>query len=337
MADLNVLVRAASLDVHDTGQSQVSLATGQLVREGILLLILLIISLGGVVVGSRFLSDPIERLADFAQLVEQGEFEVPRLSVGGPREVARTIDAFNDMTETLRGIETKTRALGAEDMTNPVLDKPLPGRVGIALQSAVDLLSRRMTEREEQRRQLYDAATYDRLTGLLNRSAVIDFLDHDVTRRREAGETVAVLFVDIDELKQINDLYGHEAGDAAIKATGSALREATGPTDVIGRLGGDEFLVILGADESEDGAAVAERIRIAVSSKTIEVKGFSLPLRCSVGVALARCDSETDPMELMRRADGAMYEAKKAARAARDRLAAQTTKEEATAGDPAVA
>ncbi len=92
---------------------------------------------------------------------------------------------------------------------------------------------------------------------LLNRAAVFQFLTEDVSRRRDAGETVAVLFVDLDGLKPLNDNYGHEVGDAAILTTAMALMFATEPCDVVGRLGGDEFLVVLchrHSCRSDDGA-----------------------------------------------------------------------------------
>ena len=89
---------------------------------------------------------------------------------------------------------------------------------------------------------------------------------------------------------------------------------------MVGRLGGDEFLVILCHEHSSDGETVAERIRQSVTRRSIPVRDFVVPLEASVGVALAQCDSDTDPMTLVRQADEAMYEAKKAARAIRERM-----------------
>ena len=179
----------------------------------------------------------------------------------------------------------------------------------------MDTLATRIRERELQRYLLHEAATHDPLTGLLNRAAVLEHLTNDVSRRRQAGETVAVIFIDLDRLKPLNDTYGHEAGDAAILGTGIALLEATGTCDVVGRLGGDEFLLVLCHEHSCEGDAVAERIRQSVMRRSIPVRDSFVPLEASVGVALAQCDSDTDPMSLVHQADEAMYEAKKAARA----------------------
>jgi diguanylate cyclase len=98
-----------------------------------------------------------------------------------------------------------------------------------------------------------------------------------------------------------------------------ALMFATDPCDVVGRLGGDEFLVVLCHHHSCQSDEVLGRIRGSIFQRTISVDGLTLALEASVGIALAECDPDTDPMVLVRQADAAMYEAKKAARAIRDR------------------
>jgi diguanylate cyclase (GGDEF)-like protein len=130
------------------------------------------------------------------------------------------------------------------------------------------------------------------------------------------------LFIDLDGLKPLNDTFGHGVGDAAIESTGRALLEATHRCDVVGRLGGDEFLVVLCHEHSCEGDAAAEKIRLSVSRQSILVDRQVVPLEASVGIALAQCDPDTDPMQLVRQADEAMYEAKRVARAIRDRAAA---------------
>ena len=270
------------------------------------------------------LTRPLKVLSTTARRVHAGDFDVAALPETGPREVVTTTAAFNDLTSTLKAVETQAVALAAEDLSHLEALTPLPGRTGRALQASVDTLSAQIREREHHRQQLHEAATHDALTGLLNRAAVLDYLANDVSRRREQGETVAVLFVDLDGLKPLNDTHGHEAGDSAILSTGLALVEATDGCDVIGRLGGDEFLVVLCHDHSSDGFGAAERIRRCVARRSVPVQGSAVPLMASVGVALAQCDGDTDPMQLVRQADEAMYEAKKAARAARDRTGAAT-------------
>jgi diguanylate cyclase (GGDEF)-like protein len=121
-------------------------------------------------------------------------------------------------------------------------------------------------------------------------------------------------------LKHLNDTYGHQVGDTAVAATATAILESTGLCDVVGRLGGDEFLVVLCHEHSADGDAVAERVNESLARHRLPVHDDVVPLRASVGVALAQCDADTDPMTLVRQADSAMCMAKRAARAARDQL-----------------
>jgi diguanylate cyclase (GGDEF)-like protein len=315
--DHNHLVIAASQDLHDSALAQAAKATRTFQNEIALLVVLALVSLGGVVVAGRVLTRPLRRLAATAQRVHDGDFDLELLPDTGPREVATTTRAFNEMASTLKGIESRAVALAAEDFSHAELLVPLPGRTGQALQATIDTLTARIGEREQQRQHLHEAATHDQPTGLFNRAAVIDYLTIDVARRRHAGETVGVLFIDLDGLKQLNDTYGHELGDAAVVATAKALVEATDDCDVVGRLGGDEFLVVLCHEHSGDGNAVATRINESLARRSLLVQGFVVPLRASVGVVLTRCDADTDPMELVRQADSAMYEAKRAARAAR--------------------
>ena len=324
LADLNSLVTSASQDLHDTAMAQASAATRQLTDEIVFLSLLALLCISGVLAAGRMLTQPLKRLAAGALQVSNGEFDLEPLADKGPREVVTTIAAFNDMASTLKAVEEKAVGLAAEDLSDPELRKPLPGRTGQALQVSIDALSDRIHERQVQRQLLHEAATHDALTGLLNRRAVLEYLTDDVSRRREAGETVAVLFIDLDGLKPINDVYGHEAGDAAITATAMALTRVTDACDVVGRLGGDEFLVVLCHGHSCDGDTVVQRIRQAVAQCRISVKAGVVPLEASVGVARAQCDQASDPLTLDRQADQAMYEAKKAARARRERAVSGT-------------
>ncbi len=320
LAALDRLVTAASHDLHDAALSQASHATSQFVGEIVFLVLIVLVSVGGVTVVGRVLTRPLKRLATTARQVHSGDFDVQPLTESGPREVVTTTAAFNDMASTLEAVEAKAVALADEDLSHLETLTPLPGRTGMALQASVDTLAARIRDREHQRQLLHEAATHDALTGLFSRAAVLDHLTNDVSRRRLAGETVAVMFVDLDGLKPLNDRYGHETGDAAIVSTGIALMEATGACDVVGRLGGDEFLIVLCHDHSSHGEVIAEQIRQSVARRSIPVGNALVPLEASVGVALTECDANTDPMTLVRQADEAMYEAKKAARAVRERM-----------------
>ncbi len=318
VSDLSNLVTAASQDLQDSALAQASKATRQFAEELVLVVLLALVVLGGVIVAARVLTRPLRRLADTAEQVHDGNFDLQHLPESGPREVAATTMAFNEMASTLRAVEARAVALATEDFSHPELAIALPGRTGHALHATLDSLAAKILEREQQRRLMHEAATHDQLTGLLNRAAVIDYLTTDVARRRYAGETVAVLFMDLDGLKQLNDNYGHEVGDAAVVATAKAILDSTDICDVVGRLGGDEFLVVLCDNHSGDGDVVAERVNENLTRHSLSAQDFVVPLRASVGVALAHCDADTDPMTLVREADAAMYRAKRVARGARE-------------------
>ncbi len=322
LGGLDALVSADSADVHDAASAHASAATRSLVQELVLLGLLAGISLGGVIIGGRWLGRPLERLAEAAQKVSTGEFDLTPLSDGGPREVVMTNEAFNDMASTLKALEAKAVALAAEDLTHPEIQVPLPGRTGRALQATVDQLTARIGERQRQHHALLELATHDRLTGLLNRAAILDVLTHDVAERRRMGEAVAVLFIDLDGLKLLNDTHGHDAGDQAIVATAEAVAETIGEYGMVGRLGGDEFLVVLSGEERRAVGSVVERIRQAVAARTVSTDGMNIPLRCSIGVAFADHGSDIDPMELVRQADAAMYDAKRAYHGSAEQAAA---------------
>ena len=319
--DLNNVVVAASQDLHDSALAQATKATRQFEDDLIVLVVLAVVVLGGVIVAAKVLTRPLRRLADTAQQVHDGDFDLEPLPDTGPSEIVATTRAFNEMASTLKAVESRAVALASEDFSHPELSIPLPGRTGQALQATIDSLAATIRDREQQRQLLHEAATHDHLTGLLNRAAVIDYLTNDVARRRQAGETVAVLFMDLDGLKQLNDTYGHELGDTAVKATATAILESTGICDVVGRLGGDEFLVVLCHEHSGSGDAVAERVNQSLARHSLSAHDLVVPLRASVGVALAQCDADTDPMTLVRQADAAMYKAKRAAHAVRDQFA----------------
>lgn len=165
-----------------------------------------------------------------------------------------------------------------------------------------------ITESAELRRQLEHRATHDPLTGALNRRAVMAALDETLAVNPSG---TAVVFVDLDGFKEVNDLHGHHAGDELLNAVARRLQEATRAGDLVGRLGGDEFVVIapLVADIAAVGA-VAERVQAALAVP-VEVGGRLVVPRGSVGVAWSAAPSVTAD-RLLTVADRAMYDAKRA-------------------------
>ncbi len=178
----------------------------------------------------------------------------------------------------------------------------------IALGVADRVRGQRLALTEAERR-----AQTDPLTGVLNRRALIERLDLACTRARARGLPIGLLFIDLDHFKEINDSYGHPAGDACLAAVIAPIQAELRQSDVIGRYGGEEFVVILSSASSASAHAIAERIRERVAD--VRVEGFGLPIHvtCSIGVAA----SDTLGVwgeHLIARADAAVYAAKRAGR-----------------------
>jgi diguanylate cyclase (GGDEF)-like protein/PAS domain S-box-containing protein len=169
---------------------------------------------------------------------------------------------------------------------------------------------RDVTERREFQDLLQHEAAHDVLTGLVNRGALLKALDRALGRL-SAGGCLAVLFIDLNDFKPINDTLGHEAGDNVLIAVANALRRSVLGSDAVGRLGGDEFAVVLGDITSRDNAvAVATRI-LGALAEPVTVAGTTLRCTASIGIALTGPDGAgTDDM--LQRADAAMYHAKRA-------------------------
>jgi diguanylate cyclase (GGDEF)-like protein len=161
--------------------------------------------------------------------------------------------------------------------------------------------------------EMLHAAEHDGLTGLPNRRTLLDRLHQALLRARRAERTVAVLFVDLDRFKAINDTYGHDAGDEVLRTVASRIDGLVRPGDTVARLGGDEFVVLCEDIRDEDDALdVARRLRGALAIP-IRLENDAVTLTASVGVSLPSWPNDT-ARALLRDADIAMYRAKQAGR-----------------------
>jgi diguanylate cyclase (GGDEF)-like protein len=309
VTDLTNLVIAASADLRTTTAAQEASATKGLEFDIGILIFFIILAIGGALLLARSVGRPLDRIMDAAHSIRAGEFDLQPLDETGPRELGAAAAAFNEMTSTLRAVEARAVALGSGDLDDAVLQTPLPGPTGQALQTALDQLQGAVRESERQREELRVRATHDSLTGLLNRGAAVEAIERDLARARREERAVALLFVDLDGLKRINDTYGHEAGDAAIVSAANALRCTTRHSDIVSRLGGDEFIVAwIGEDDQASPLRVGERIRQQVEKSFAVVGRDRIKLGCSIGVAVSEPGEAMD--SLLKRADEALYAAK---------------------------
>jgi diguanylate cyclase (GGDEF)-like protein/PAS domain S-box-containing protein len=160
--------------------------------------------------------------------------------------------------------------------------------------------------------QMRHEALHDSLTGLPNRALCRDRLEHALAAAERTGSCCAVLYVDVDDFKRVNDLYGHAAGDAVLVALARRLTAAVRPADTVARLGGDEFVVVCEDVDERAALGLAWRVAAAVEAP-IDADGTEHRLSASVGIALGRGGS-TDPQALVADADAAAYRAKAAGR-----------------------
>jgi diguanylate cyclase (GGDEF)-like protein len=162
-------------------------------------------------------------------------------------------------------------------------------------------------------RELHDLARIDPLTGVTNRLGLLEASEVLLARARSRREPIGVLLIDADHFKSINDRFGHDDGDRVLLELVYNIRRMLRTSDLVGRVGGEEFLVLSPSVKEADLLALAERIRSAVERTSFHIAGQSYTLTVSIGAAIAD-PSEPDMMGARRRADTALYEAKRAGR-----------------------
>ncbi|KGA94280.1 diguanylate cyclase/phosphodiesterase (GGDEF & EAL domains) with PAS/PAC sensor(s) [Leptospirillum ferriphilum] len=172
----------------------------------------------------------------------------------------------------------------------------------------VVLLLKDVTAKMERERQIWRLANIDDLTGLLNRTALIERLANEMEKSRRNQGAMALLFLDFDDFKGINDTLGHSAGDSFLKVIGHRLSGSVRPTDIVARLGGDEFVVVVSLESDEKILSFAQKI-LDILGAPVSIQSQTVQTSVSVGIATYPRDAESVE-DLLRKADIAMYQAK---------------------------
>lgn len=272
---------------------------------------------------------------------ESGEIDIPYCADQSDSDSSPHMPEFRALiTEVVRSgqglLLTPGVAQSAPSLTSTVL--PWPAWLGVPLESGNDIIGALAVyssapgvryneedkellqfvsvqvasaiERSRTHSQLRYMAQYDQLTDLPNRALFMDRLKAALARARMEDRRLAVLYLDMDEFKKVNDTHGHATGDLLLREVARRLKRCVRESDTVGRLGGDEFIVLLeGIADPQDASVIAGKILSAVGG-TYELDGVALYMSPSIGTAVYPGDGE-DENQLIRHADNAMYMEKK--------------------------
>lgn len=202
--------------------------------------------------------------------------------------------------------------LSGSDWQGGSLELVYPGMAVVLGAMISELLYRGHVRTFLAQRQLQEFAMTDPLTGLLNRRAMDRHLTVEMARKQRHGNGFAVVMMDLDHFKRVNDTYGHDVGDEILRRLAVRIREAVREEDALARWGGEEFLLMLHSSDSADAATVAEKIREAVAARPFRTSAGELPITISLGAAVH--EGEESAEQTVARADEALYRAKAAGR-----------------------
>ncbi|MBI3670341.1 MAG: diguanylate cyclase [Acidobacteria bacterium] len=228
-----------------------------------------------------------------------------RKRVAGPYIYMLLLTAKDAMIDVIEGLES-----GADDyLTKPYNVQELKARLRVG-KRILELEDNLVAAREV----LQFKATHDALTGLWNRAAILDLLQREVPRARRERGSVGILLGDLDYFKSVNDTHGHLAGDEVLRDVAGRLSSAVREYDVIGRYGGEEFLVVMPGCDLATTRERAEHLRAAVGSQPVHCADRVIPVTMSLGALASIGWGPVDVETLLYAVDAALYRAKEAGR-----------------------
>jgi diguanylate cyclase (GGDEF)-like protein len=274
-------------------------------------LLLVALSIGIALLIRRSITRPLDRLAGQATRISLGE--LTDVHVSGPREVRTVARALSSSVASLRNIEAQAAAVAAGDLDSPVVRRALPGPLGQVVHSSVASIISAINDRELAQRELAHRASHDALTELPNRAQALVLIEQALHRAQRSSTKTALMFVDLDHFKAVNDNFGHAAGDEVLQSVARRMQQVVRDGDSVARLGGDEFVVLLeNISDEADIVKLAERL-VARVSEVVVIETRAVRIGASVGIAFCR-DGYVDADRLLQEADAAAYRAKNAGR-----------------------
>lgn len=222
------------------------------------------------------------------------------------------VTALGETEHIVQGLNT-----GADDyIAKPYHFQELEARVRamLRIKRLQDELDQKNRELEIVNKRLKKLSITDGLTELFNHRHVHELLHEEFERSRRSQEPLAVVMIDLDRFKAVNDTWGHPTGDVVLFETARILKETAREIDMVGRYGGEEFIAILPNTDEAEGARFAERVRSAVEAHVYRDETTEIRMTCSSGVASFPWDDVATPEELLKFADEALYVAKTSGR-----------------------
>jgi two-component system cell cycle response regulator len=228
-----------------------------------------------------------------------------RQQEGGAYTYVILLTAKGQKEDLIHGLEA-----GADDyLTKPFDAQELKVRLHTG-RRILDLQGKLLNAHEA----LHYRSTHDSLTGLWNRSAILDTLGTEWERSRREGTHLSIAMVDLDHFKRVNDTHGHLAGDAVLSRVAQTMQGMMRPYDAVGRYGGEEFLIVLPGCDDLNALRVADRLCSRIAGEAISLSEGSVYITASAGVAATGVEIATDVGNLIRLADAALYRAKDSGR-----------------------
>jgi diguanylate cyclase (GGDEF)-like protein len=215
------------------------------------------------------------------------------------------LTAKHTQSDVIEGLEA-----GADDYISKPFD---PQELKVRLRTGkriLCLLDQLTTARET----LRELAARDPLTGLWNHNSIIELLENELRRAERQGTCVGVALVDLDHFKSVNDTHGHLVGDHVLREAAQTMIGSIRPYDAVGRLGGEEFLVVLPGCDRINAVSHAERLRSALNRIAVDTKSGPLHFTASFGVTVVTPEASVDAQSAIRTADAAMYSSKHSGR-----------------------
>lgn len=218
--------------------------------------------------------------------------------------------AFARENRHCRDVHSRRRKTGAEYVAECTLDAV---RLDTGEITGFVEVFHDITDQKQREEKLYKQATRDALTGAFNRGHFTEMATQEIERARRFGEPLSALLLDIDHFKKVNDTYGHDVGDRAIITLANTVMGSLRKLDFLGRIGGEEFAVVLPRANKEPALEMAQRLRLKIAEQKVTAGDKEFSFTTSIGLAALRPHTK-DLAELLRNADAALYKAKREGR-----------------------